>query len=104
MTGQALIWQQRTGKDWPSDVRLVVAYFLSGPVSNRIGCFSLEISAIAEHTAIPPERMLEILALLEHDGFAYHDQGWVWIPDVLNQQPFADSEEVRHALPELAAV
>jgi lipid A 4'-phosphatase len=104
MTGQALIWRQGVGKDWPSDARLVVAYFLSGPASNRIGCFPLEISAIAEHTAIPPERTLEILALLERDGFAHHDRGWVWIPDVLNQQPFADSEEVRHALPELAAV
>jgi lipid A 4'-phosphatase len=104
MTGQALIWRQGVGKDWPSDARLVVAYFLSGPASNRIGCFPLEISAIAEHTAIPPERTLEILALLERDGFALHDNGWVWIPDVLRQQPFADSEEVRHALPELAAV
>jgi lipid A 4'-phosphatase len=104
MNGQGLIWRQGVGKDWPSDARLVVAYFLSGPASNRIGCFPLEISAIADHTAIPPERTLEILALLERDGFARHDCGWVWIPDVLIQQPFIDSEEVRRALPELAAV
>src|ERR1700733_12398806 len=101
INGQALIWRQGIGKDWSSDARLVVAYFLSGPQSNRIGCFPLEISQIAEHTAVPPERTLEILILLERDGFAHHDRGWVWIPDVLRQHPFTDVEEVRCALPEL---
>lgn len=106
MTGQALIWQQGIGKGWPSDARLVGAYLLSGPASNRIGCFRLEIKQIAEHTAIPSERTHEIVALLERDGFARYDKGcgWVWIPDVLRHHPFTDVEEVRRAVPELAAV
>jgi lipid A 4'-phosphatase len=104
MTGQASIWQAGTSEDWPSDARQVGDFLLSG--SNRIGCFQLEISAIVEIAAIPHERVDEILALLEYDGLVRYDRacGWIWILDVLRRRPFIDSEEVRRALPELAAV
>jgi lipid A 4'-phosphatase len=106
MTGQASIWQAGTHEDWPSDARLVGEFLLSGPTMNRIGCFQLQIAAIAETVAIPHERIDEILALLEYDGLVRYDRacGWIWILDVLRRRPFIDSEEVRRALPELAAV
>jgi lipid A 4'-phosphatase len=106
MTGQAPIWQKGTGEDWPSDARRVGDYLLSGPASNRIGCFQLEIGRIVEVAAIPHARVDEILALLEYDGLVRYDRacGWLWIPDVLRRRPFIDSEEVRCAVPELAAV
>jgi lipid A 4'-phosphatase len=104
MSGRGAVFEQGMGADWPADARLVAALFLSGNVSNRIGCFSLDIGGVAEHASVSPERAGEIVALLEYDGFIRHDAGWVWIPDVLRRRPFIDSEEVRRTLPELAAV
>jgi len=106
MAGQPMIWQHGAGKDWPADMRLVVAYLLSGPASNRIGCFPVRLKEVAEYTAIPLSRVDEIILLLQRDGFAHYDSGcgWVWLPEVLRGRPFTDSEEVRQALPELAAV
>jgi lipid A 4'-phosphatase len=106
MAGQSLIWQHGLGKDWRSDTRLVVAYLLSGPASNRIGCFPVRLAEIAEYTAIPAGRVDEIIALLQGDGFVRYDPacGWIWIPDVLRRHAFMNSEEVRQALPALAAV
>ena len=106
MGGQSLIWQHGSGKDWAADVRLVVAYLLSGPASNRIGCFPVKSEEIAEYTAIPAVRVDEIIVLLQSDGFVRYDFDslWLWLPDVLRGHPFIDSEEVRETLPELAAV
>jgi lipid A 4'-phosphatase len=104
MSGQRTVFEQGMGADWPADARLVAAYLLSSPVSNRIGCFPLDINRIASQAELPPERVTEIVALLEYDGFVRHDRGWVWIPDVLRRRPFTDSEEVRRTMPELAAV
>jgi lipid A 4'-phosphatase len=104
MSGQGGVFEQGMGADWPADARLVAAYLLSSPVANRIGCFPLDINKIATQAEVSPERATEIVALLEYDGFVRHDRGWVWIPDVLRRRPFADSEEVRRTMPELAAV
>ena len=104
MGGQGAVFEQGMGADWPADARLVAAYLLSSPRSNRIGCFRLDIGAIAAHASVSDARAAEIVALLEYDGFVRHDGGWIWIPDVLRRRPFADSDEVRHTMPELAAV
>jgi lipid A 4'-phosphatase len=104
MTGQGVGFEQGMGADWPADARLVAAFLLSSPIANRIGCFPLDINRIAEHAAVSSDRTAEILALLEYDGFVRQDGGWVWVPDVLRRSPFIDSEEVRRAMPELAAV
>jgi lipid A 4'-phosphatase len=104
MSGQGAVFEQGMGADWPPDVRLVAVYLLSSQVSNRIGCFPLDIGGISGHASVAPERAAEIVALLEYDGFVRHDRGWVWIPDVLRRRPFTNSEEVRRTMPELAAV
>ena len=104
MSGQGAILEQGMGADWPADARLVAAYLLSSPRSNRIGCFRLDIDGVAAHASLSPGRAAEIVALLEYDGFVRHDGEWVWIPDVLRRRPFSDSEEVRRTMPELAAV
>jgi len=104
MDGQGAPLEQGLGADWPADVRLVAVFLLSGSISNRIGCFALDIGRIAEHASVSPERAAEIVALLEYDGFVRHDAGWIWIQDVLRRRPFIDSEEVRRTMPELAAV
>ena len=106
MTGQVSIWQAETREGWPADAQQVGDFLLSGPVANRIGCFQLQIAVIAETVAVSHERIDEILALLEYDGLVLYDRtcGWIWVPDVLRRRPFIDSEEVRRALPELAAV
>lgn len=104
MSGQGAVFDQGMGADWPADARLVAAYLLSCPRSNRIGCFHLDIGGVAAHASVSNERAAEIVALLEYDGFVRHDCGWVWLPDVLRRRPFADSEEVRRTMPELAAV
>ena len=104
MRGQGAVFEQGMGADWPADARLVAAYLLSSPRSNRIGCFQLDINGITAHAAVSPERAAEIVALLEYDGFVRQDGGWVWIPDVLRRRPFTDSDEVRRTMPELAAV
>jgi lipid A 4'-phosphatase len=94
------------GKDWPPEARLIGAYLLSGPISNRIGCFHLEIAELAEQTAIPAEKLNAAVAFLARDGYLLHDAatGWVWLPEALIQHPFTDSDDVRKTLPELAAV
>jgi len=104
MAGEGTGFEQGMGADWPADARQVAAYLLSSPRSNRIGCFKLDISGIAAHVSVPDARAAEIVALLEYDGFVRHDSGWVWIPDVLRRRPFADNDEVRRTMPELAAV
>jgi lipid A 4'-phosphatase len=93
-------------RKWPPEARLIAAYLVSGPLSNRIGCFFLDFAELAEQTGIPTEKLTGILAILVRDGFAQHDaaSGWIWIPDILRQHPFADSDDVRRTLPELAAV
>jgi lipid A 4'-phosphatase len=103
MSGQG-VFEQGMGADWPADARLAAAFLLSSSVSNRIGCFPLDIETIAAQASVPPERAAEIMALFEYDGFVRRDLGWVWIPDVLRRRPFGDSEEVRRTMPELAAV
>jgi lipid A 4'-phosphatase len=103
---QDLIWGQGLAKNWPAEVRLVGAYLVSGPASNRIGCFPLDLGQLAEQTGIAEENLADIIATLTQDGFAYYDAlaGWIWIPEVLRRHPFASSEDVRRTLPELAAV
>lgn len=103
---QDLIWQVERSKSWSSEVRLVGAYLLSGPASNRIGCFPIVIVEIANHTGVPVDGIPDLLAILEQDGFIRRDLvcGWAWIPDVLRRHPFTDSEQVRGVLPQLAAV
>ncbi|MDB5397434.1 MAG: Phosphoesterase PA-phosphatase related protein [Rhodospirillales bacterium] len=99
-------WRQGFAKNWPPEARLIGAYLVSGPVSNRIGCFLLDFAELAEQTGIAAEKLTDIIAILSQDGFARYDvaSGWVWLPDVLRQHPFADSEDVRRTLAELAAV
>ncbi|HEX4506355.1 MAG TPA: phosphatase PAP2 family protein [Alphaproteobacteria bacterium] len=104
MSGQGAVFEQGMGADWPADARLVAAYLLSSPRSNRIGCYRLDIDGIAAHASVSSERAAEIVALLEYDGFVRHDSDWVWIPDVLRRRPFSDSDEVRRTMSELAAV
>ncbi len=103
---QDLIWRQGVGRDWPPETRLVGVYLLSGPASNRIGCLAIDAGEIAAGTGVAADRVGDILLRLEQDGFIQHDPaaGWLWIPEVLHRHPFADSDEVRSALPELAAV
>jgi lipid A 4'-phosphatase len=103
---RGLIWRQRSGAEWPPDTRLLSAYLLSGPATNRIGCFPFAVEHAARETGLRVERTSEIMADFEREGFARFDVGcgFVWIPDVLHQHPFQDSEEVRRSLPELAAV
>jgi lipid A 4'-phosphatase len=103
---QDLIWRAERAKGWSAETRLLGAFLLSGPASNRIGCFAVNVAEIAEHTGIPVDGVTDQLATLALAGFIRHDQaaGWAWIPDVLRRHPFADSEEVRGALPEIAAV
>jgi len=64
MDGQGAALEQGLGADWPADARLVAVFLLSGGVSNRIGCFPLDIGRIAEHASVLPERAAEIVALL----------------------------------------
>jgi lipid A 4'-phosphatase len=104
MGGQQATAGQGMGADWPEDARLVAACLLSDSLCNRIGCFPMDLDGIAAHAAISPARASDILALLEYDGFVRQDCGWVWLPDVLRRRPFTESDEVRRAMPELAAV
>jgi lipid A 4'-phosphatase len=101
-----LIWQQGVGKNWSPETRLIGAYLLSGPASNRIGCFALDHAQLADQTGVEAGKLSEIIATLESDGFARYDPltGWIWVPDVLRQHPFANSDDVRETLPDLAAV
>ena len=103
---QDLIWGQGLGKNWPAEVRLVGAYLVSGPASNRIGCFPLDLAELVEQTGIAGENLTEIIATLTRDAFAQYDAeaGWIWIPEVLRRHPFTNSDDVRRTLPELAAV
>jgi lipid A 4'-phosphatase len=94
------------GQYWPPEARLIGAYLLSGPISNRIGCFRLDIGELAEQTEIPAEKLSAAITFLVQDGYLRHDTatGWVWLPAALVQRPFTDSDDVRQTLPELAAV
>ena len=85
---------------------MIGAYLLSGPAANRIGCFKLDVTELAEQTDMPLDRLTAAMAVLTEDGYLRHDPatGWVWLPKALRQHPFTDSEEVRQTLPELAAV
>jgi len=85
---------------------LLFAYLLSGPATNRIGCFSLSFDEAAQHTGIESAHVAEIVSIFDRSGHVQFDQasGWIWVPEVLRQHPFETSAEVRSVLPELAAV
>jgi lipid A 4'-phosphatase len=101
-----LIWQREAGRAWSAELRLLAAYLISGPSSNRIGCSAFDAEVAAHVTGIPAPRITEVLDELELEGFVRRDraEGWVWIPAVLMHLPFRSEEEVRKALPELAVV
>lgn len=101
-----LVWQKGAATGWSPDMRLVASYLQSGPHANRIGCFAFDLEEAAEQTGLSDDRVAEIVETLEQDGFARYDRdcGWIWIPEILRQHPFADAEEVRRTLVELAAV
>jgi lipid A 4'-phosphatase len=101
-----LIWQKGADTGWSPEIRLVGAYLLSGPRSNRIGCFQFDLEEAAEQTGLGDDRVDEIIETLEQDGFVRFDRtaGWIWMPEILRQNPFNDAEEVRRTLAELAAV
>jgi lipid A 4'-phosphatase len=101
-----LIWQKSAATGWSPEIRLVGSYLLSGPRSNRIGCFAFDLEEAAEQTGLGRDRVLEVVETLEEDGFVRYDRtsGWVWIPEILRQNPFNDADEVRTTLAELAAV
>jgi lipid A 4'-phosphatase len=103
---QRLIWRQRGGQVWSPEARLLSVYLLSGPASNRIGCFALDITQAQSQTGLLEQQITDIITDFEKDGFVRFDRltGWIWLPEVLQQQPFADTEEVRRTLPELAAL
>jgi len=103
---QGMIWRQRAGRDWSPEGRLLGAYLLSGAGANRIGCFAFDISLAAEETGLSAERVGQILDELERDAFLRSDPacGWLWVPAALEENPFGDDDEVRQALPLLAAV
>jgi lipid A 4'-phosphatase len=103
---QDSIWRQKEGRDWSPESRLLGAYLLSGPNANRIGCFAFDLTLAAKETGLSPERTKEILADLEREGFLRIDRacGWIWLPEMLEQNPFRDADEVRQTLPLLAAV
>jgi len=101
-----LIWQKGAETGWSPEIRLVGAYLLSGPRSNRIGCFQFDLEEAAEQTGLGEDRVDEIVETLEQDRFVRFDRstGWIWIPEILRQNPFSDADEVRRTLAELAAV
>jgi lipid A 4'-phosphatase len=103
---EELIWQREASRNWSAERKLVAAYLISGPSSNRIGCSAFEAEVAAHVTGIPAGRVPDVLEELERDGFLRYDrsQSWVWIPAVLMHLPFRSEEEVRKALPELAVV
>ncbi len=103
---QRLIWGQRGGQVWSPEARLLSVYLLSGPASNRIGCFALDITQAQSQTGLLEQQITDIIIGFEKDGFVRFDRatGWIWLPEVLQQQPFTDTDEVRRTLPELAAL
>lgn len=103
---QGLIWRQQPGREWSPERRLLAAYLLSGPTANRIGCFSFDLEIAVRETGLAAEQATQILAEFEQDGFAHIDRacGWIWVPEMLEENPFRDPDEVRRTLPQLAAV
>lgn len=101
-----LAWRSRPALDWTVEQRLLGAYLLSGPASNRLGCFHFSLEDAARETGIPSDRVTTIITEFQAQGFAKFDSscGFIWIPEVLERHPFADANEVRIALPVLAAV
>jgi len=101
-----LVWQKGAATGWTSEMRLVGAYLLSGPRSNRIGCFAFDVAEASEQTGLSDYQIDKIIETLEGEDFVRFDRssGWIWIPGVLRQNPFADAEEVRRTLGDLAAV
>lgn len=104
--GRDLVWQKGATAGWTSETRLVAAYLLSGPRSNRIGCFPFDVTEAEEQIGLSDDKIMEIVETLEREDFVRFDRpnGWIWLPGVLRQNPFADAEEVRHTLADLAAV
>ena len=96
------MWRPRQG--WSVEARLLGIYLRSG--GNRIGCFHFSYEEAERQTELTKAQQVEIIAQFVRDGFARFDavNGWIWVPDVLLHNPFGDTDAVRAALPELAAV
>ncbi len=101
-----LIWEHGETKAWTPEVRLLVAFLLSGRQANRIGCFPVDIDIAAAQTGLAVTRVRDIVVHLEREGFVRHDEtcNWIWFPEILRRHRFISTDEVRRALPELAAV
>jgi lipid A 4'-phosphatase len=89
-----LVWQKGAATGWTSEMRLVGAYLLSGPRSNRIGCFAFDCAEAAEQTGLSHEKIADIVGTLEREDFVRFDRssGWIWLPGVLLQNPFATAD------------
>jgi lipid A 4'-phosphatase len=103
---QTLIWDERAGGRWTAETRLLALYLLSSRAANRIGCYRWDPAGAVLETGLSGVLIDDCLARLTSEGFVRFDAGvgWLWMPDVLKRRPFADSDEVRRAMPELAAV
>ena len=55
-------WHDEKVAELATEEKLVALYVLSAPTSNRIGCYRLSLSQLAEDTGVPLDRVGEILA------------------------------------------
>jgi membrane-associated phospholipid phosphatase len=94
-----------------ADAKLLASWLLTGPASNRIGALCFNPVDAANDTGLDQARVsaameeLAAASLVRRDLDLKREGGdWIWIPQALTDTPFDDQDEVRLALPLLAAV
>ena len=65
---QDLIWRGGDGNHWPPESRLVAAYLLSGPETNRIGCMRFDFEQVVLQTGLTGSQVEAALALFPAPG------------------------------------
>ena len=81
-------WTGTTGKalaQFPGAQRLAL-YLLTGPASNVIGLYRLDIKVAAKHLGMITAMVKEEMLVLEKLGFARFFDGWVWVLEMARYQ------------------
>lgn len=62
---------------------LVAAYLVTNEFSKKLGCYLLDRVMMESRLGLSRHQSLMAFTVLHEDGFAFWDEPWVWIPNML---------------------
>jgi hypothetical protein len=101
---QSSFWQSKDAEALDDRGKLLMAYLLTGPHTNGVGCFSLPNAYVAEDFGWDSETVSETLSKLSRNGLAYRFDKVVLIPKFLLWNRIANSNVAKARFTEWSAL